>query len=313
MYSLLFLLLVACDPVPTVPVPTENLEPDGLAAPPTPGQAAGDTDPGPVLESNRAPVITRITIEPDAPRTMDDISATVEAEDPEDDYVRFDYTWLVNEREVKGQRQRSFPHSYTTKGDLVQLKVMAKDSEHETEGLSSLIIVRNTPPEITNRTGSLSRVDGFQVQAVDIDGDKLSFSLEGAPAGMSIDRDSGTLSYQGSEDAEAGDYQVEIIVEDGDEGSARWAFGIRVSAGSGAELAEEPDEAAALEALQRRSRGWNPAQEKKAPSQEEGEDLGRDEGEDLGRDEGEDLGRDEGEDLGRDEGEDLGRDEGTDD
>ncbi len=52
---------------------------------------------------------------------------------------------LVNEREIAGQRQRSLPHTYTTKGDLVQLRVLAKAGEHATEGLSSMIIVRNTP------------------------------------------------------------------------------------------------------------------------------------------------------------------------
>jgi hypothetical protein len=278
MVRLLCFLLVACDPVPTVPVPTAPIEPDGLAEQPTPGKAPVDTGSAPVIDANRAPVITSIAIEPATPRTTDDLEATVEAEDPERDHVRFDYTWLVNGREIAGQRWDTLPHTYTTKGDRVQLKVLAKSGEHEIEGLSSLIIVRNTPPEITNRSSSFRQVDGFRVEAEDIDGDKLSFRLEGAPEGMGIDAGTGVMSYQGSEAAEAGDYKVQIIVEDGDDGSAKWAFGITVSAGSGAAAPAEPS---AAEQQRPRKRGWNPEDAQKAPpGEDEGEALGVDEGTD---------------------------------
>jgi len=230
---LLCVLLIACDPLPLVPVPLEPVEPGGLATTPTTPVAKKDTGSAPVLDVNRAPVITRISVEPGMPRTMDDLAATVEGEDPDRDHIRYEYTWLVNEVEIRGQRQSRLPHTYYAKGDKVQLSVLAKDRQAETEGFSPLIIVRNTPPEITTKPGSLRSVDGFRVQAKDIDSDALSFHLEGHPDGMTIDASSGTLSYQGSERAKAGDYAVNVVVEDPDGGSAKWAFGISVAAGSG--------------------------------------------------------------------------------
>jgi len=260
---LLCILLTACDPLPAIPVPLAPVEPAGLAPPPAAAVADKDTGSSPVLDTNRAPVITRISVEPGTPRTMDDLAATVEGEDPDGDHIRYEYAWFVNAVEIRGQRQSKLPHTYYAKGDKVQLHVLAKDRDAETEGLSPLIIVRNTPPDISTKPGSLRSVDGFQIQADDIDSDSLRFHLEGHPDGMTIDASSGTLSYQGSERAKAGDYAVNVVVEDPDGGSAKWAFGISVAAGS---AGTKP--AAAQEESAKRRRGWNPGD---ADEQEEEE------------------------------------------
>jgi hypothetical protein len=158
--------------------------------------------------------------------------------------VRYEYSWFVNEREIRGQRQPTLSHNYYAKGDEIRARVLAKDRAGETEGATPVIIVRNTPPEILNKPGSLRKVDGFQIKAQDADSDTLSFRLEGAPEGMSIGSSDGTLSYTGSEGAKAGDYRVDVIVEDPDQGSAKWSFGISVSAGSEADKPAEGDEPA---------------------------------------------------------------------
>ncbi len=233
---LLCLLLSACEPLPPIPVPVEEPAPE-LAPEPEP-----EPEPeAPVVERNRAPVITSIKVEPATPRTLDDIEVTVEAEDPDDDYVRTRCTWLVNGQEVRGQRGEVLPHTYFEKGDELRVEVLAKDSEFETEGLTPIILVRNTPPEITSKAGSMRKIDGYRVTAQDVDDDELSWRLQGEPEGMSIDERSGTLSYKGSEEAKAGTYQVQVIVEDPDGGSARWAFGITVQAGSAAEQGEKEE------------------------------------------------------------------------
>lgn len=264
---LLCTLLIACEPLPSVPVPMEQVEPD-LAPPSDPAEALpAAPDPQPVIDDNRAPVILSITLEPATPKTLDDITVRVESEDPDRDYVRYEYTWLVNEVEIRGLRQPMLPHTYFAKGDMVQTRVLAKDREYEVEGFSPLLIVRNTPPEIVSKPGSLRSIDGHQVQAQDIDSDELSFSLEGHPEGMSIDARSGTLSYQGSESAREGTYQVSVVVEDPEGGSARWSFGITVAAGSGA---DQPTQSQPSEAEQRhRSRGYRPDKEAEEQPEEE--------------------------------------------
>lgn len=249
-------LSIACDPLPPVPVPMQPIEQDVVSAVAQPQAApAEDTARPVVVDRNRAPVITTIKVEPPGPRTMDDIQVTVEAEDPDGGRPRLEYAWFVNDIEIRGQRRDLLSHTWFSKGDMVKVRVIAKDRELETEGSGPLIIVRNSPPTIVTEAGSLRSVDGFQVKAEDLDGDDLSWRLEGEPDGMSIDSSSGTLSYKGSQDARAGDYQVNVIVEDPDKGSAKWVFGISVAAGSGGEkTVEASDQGSTRE----RSRGWSP-------------------------------------------------------
>ncbi len=261
---LLCALLISCEPLQPVPVPMQEIEPAGLPAT-TPDQpAAKDTGHKPVLDVNRAPVILSIELEPAAPRTLDDIEVRVKAEDPDRDYIRYEYTWLVNQQELRGLRQPKLSHTNFAKGDMVQLKVVATDRDLETEGLSPVLVVRNTPPEIVSQAGSLRSIDGYRVQAQDIDGDPLSFRLEGQPDGMSIDGSSGKLSYSGSETAKAGAYQVQVIVEDPDKGSAKWSFGITVAAGSVGTQA-----AASQEQSPKRKRGYQPGDNAVEPEEEE--------------------------------------------
>jgi hypothetical protein len=262
----LCVLSIACDPLPPVPVPMQSIEEDGVAPVARPEiEPPEDTAPPVVVDRNRAPVITTIKVEPATPRTMDDIKVTVEAEDPDGGHVRLEYSWLLNDLELRGQRRDVLPHTFFSKGDMVKVRVIAKDREVETEGSGPLIIVRNTPPEIVNKAGSLRSIDGYQVQAQDLDGDELSWRLEGHPEGMSIDSSTGVLSYEGSPDARAGDYQVNVIVEDPDKGSANWTFGISVAAGSGGDRAADPS-AQDQGSTRKRSRGWSP--EDKASEQE---------------------------------------------
>ncbi len=267
--TLLCSFLIACDPVATVPVPTQPLESEGLGPQPAAEVPPEDTGTKPIIDGNRAPVITAISMEPATPTTSDDITVTVEAEDPDRDHVRFEYLWTVDEVEIRGQRQRTLPHTYFEKGDMVQLKVIATDRDLETEGYSPIIFVRNTPPRIVTSPGALRSVDGFRVEAEDIDHDKLSWRLDGEPEGMSIDASSGTLSYKGSETAKAGDYQVQVIVEDPDGGSAKWAFGISVAAGKEGGPAAEPTEAE-QRAEKHRERGYKPKDEAEAEDEYNG-------------------------------------------
>ena len=259
MSSLLLLctFLIACDPLPPVPVPVLEVDQDEVGVPEQQRPVERDTGHTPITQ-NRAPVITTIEVEPGAPTTKDDIEVRVEAKDPDGDHVRFDYTWSVNNVEIRGIRAAVLPHTWYSKGDELKVRVLAKDREFETEGASPVIFVRNTPPEIVNKTGSLRSIDGYKVQALDVDSDDLTFRLEGEPEGMAIDGSTGILSYEGSQSAKAGSYQVNVIVEDSDKGSARWVFGINVAAGSGTDVAPKTQESE--EGDQHSKRGWRPDQ-----------------------------------------------------
>ncbi|MFH1465247.1 MAG: hypothetical protein ABIO70_12750 [Pseudomonadota bacterium] len=227
------LLFFACDPLPVVPVPPP--EPLGDIPAPAP-EVEEDEEEVASTGHNRAPVILGIDVQPSAPKTGDDLVATVETVDADDDYVRVELFWSVNGEELPGRTDTTLSHDHFAKGDQIRLRVEADDRGSTTEGHTSTFVVRNTPPEITNKPGSLRKVEGFAITAADVDDDPLTFRLQGEPAGMTIDGH-GVLHYRGSEEEKGGDYQVQVVVEDGSGGSARWGFGLSVQPGSEAEAA----------------------------------------------------------------------------
>ena len=73
----------------------------------------------------------------------------------------------------------------------------------------------NAAPSIDSKPGGLSD-DGqfrYQVTADDPDGDSVRFSLENAPAGMSIDSATGRMAWS-PQPAQLGTHSVTVIVED---------------------------------------------------------------------------------------------------
>jgi hypothetical protein len=90
---------------------------------------------------------------------------------------------------------------------------------------------QNHNPEITSSPPT-TLVPGFPyiypVQAIDPDGDKLTWSLEEAPAGLMIDPQSGMA---GAEILPAGEHAVSVRVEDGKGGSDTQQFTLNLSGG----------------------------------------------------------------------------------
>jgi hypothetical protein len=199
-------------------------------------------------------VILSIKLEPARPTAGQDLTAIVEAEDPDHDYVRLGLTWLVDGSEVRGTSDRRLSHTSFEKGDTLRLRVEASDGDLTTEGLSSPVVVTNTPPEILNKVGTLRQVEGFAIKAEDPDRDPLTYRLEGAPGGMTID-ERGVLHYKGGEAERGGTYQVQVVVEDGDGGRARWGFELAVSAGSKGAADAAAEVEAAKAAAQPKRRG----------------------------------------------------------
>ena len=93
--------------------------------------------------------------------------------------------------------------------------------------------------------------------AADPDDDDVTFRMEGAPMGMTIGERNGKIQYVGSVDEPGGDYQIQIIAEDGSGGSATWEFGISVSPGSNAPEKPDPTLKRPDLALQIRNEGFN--------------------------------------------------------
>ncbi len=172
------------------------------------------------------------------------IQASVNAVDPEDGRLRFAYTWFVNGVRVQGQTQAVLPASVFKKGDTVNCEVEVRSAQAKAVKTSGPKVIGNSPPVIDVGRMRLDRVDGLKVLASDPDGDSLTFTLDQAPPGMTIDQ-TGTLHFSGSkEQTEGGTYRPRITVSDSHGEGVAWDFELNLEAGKGDQKVNKREPAA---------------------------------------------------------------------
>lgn len=207
---MLLLLLTACGtPAPVAPaeVPAEEV------GPAVPAPAARPTRVGRGPEEEGPPRIEGVTITPANPTAADALHVTqVVTGNPGPSPV-WDYVWTVNGREVSGAISENLAPGKARRGDKVSVTVSLSGMDPPVRGTSPEITITNQPPRLLSNVKDLPFVDGLILKAEDPDGDPISWRLEGAPPGMTIDA-KGILHYRGSPAEKGGKYQVKIIAED---------------------------------------------------------------------------------------------------
>lgn len=234
----LFWLLIGCGGEPEAPVDL---------APPKPNTKKGlepIIEEEPRVKMNRPPKIKEVLFRPEHPVKGDSIESRVLGEDPDGDTVDIDLVWVVNESRWLDQTERTLDGSLLKRGDVIQLEVTVSDGENTVTETSRKLIVGNTAPELLTTTDEFAELNGLEIRARDVDGDTLSYRLEGAPEGLTID-DRGRVAYVGSESEKGGTYAVTLVVDDGNTGTAKISFGMTVSAGQAEQRVRKGSEAAA--------------------------------------------------------------------
>ena len=225
-------------PPPPPPPPGADERTDISLIPP--GGASADQGAG------GAPRIREVAITPGKPMTTDDLRAGATVVDRDSPNPDIDYVWILNGQERPDLTTEVLPADLHRKGDTVAVKVIANDGESTVEQVSDTLTILNSPPQFVGDPNASGQVDGVTVKATDPDQDPLTWTLSGQPPGMSFDKTRGLLTYTSTKEAEGGDYQVKLTVEDGDGGKAEWSFDLSVSPGSEAvERKKKEAEAAA--------------------------------------------------------------------
>ena len=159
-----------------------------------------------------------------------DLSAQPRAEDPDGDAIAFEFRWSVNGQLVS-EAGGTLPHAHFSRGDRVQLSVRASDGKDSSDWWrGDGFPIGNAPPRITSSPGDFD-ADGtfrYPIVVVDPDGDRgYRYVIRKGPAGLAIDRVSGTLHWTPRSD-QAGIHAVTIAVSDRHGGVASQDFDIRV-------------------------------------------------------------------------------------
>jgi len=188
----------------------------------------------PVEVDNTPPVSTRVTIEPAVATPGDVLRAEIEGSDSDGDPVTYLIEWWRNGKSLgtpgkvkdREQEQRTLATEGFARGDLIVAGVTPYDATGPGRFLvSEPLVLMNRPPVITSSPAGPTPQGLFEyaVTATDPDNDPLTYKLETAPPGMTIEAKTGRISWQMASSL-TGPQQVRISVDDGQQGEAFQEF-----------------------------------------------------------------------------------------
>ncbi len=206
---MIWVLLAGCStPEPSTPPPETPVPAVVVTAPEARPTRTGR---GPSEESPAK--IVRVTINPAKPTAADTLTAQVDVSGAVGSYPRYDYVWEINGEEVTGAISERLDAGRARRGDKVAVRATLSESDPPLTSQSDTITIANQPPRLLSDATDLAFVNGYMLKAEDPDGEPLTWRIEGAPAGMTIDR-KGILHYAGSPDEKGGTYKMKIFAED---------------------------------------------------------------------------------------------------
>ena len=165
---------------------------------------------------NAPPRVTRVTVQP--PKVYRGVNLTVEVvgDDPDGDAVSYEYAWSVNGEDLYWEDGPQLSGDKFSRGDRVVLLVTPFDGKVGGKAFKGVdMVVDNAPPKFVSTPSQTFQGMSYhyEARAEDRDGDRLTYALDSAAPGMTIDPASGTINWTVDPQG-AGDYKVRIVVKD---------------------------------------------------------------------------------------------------
>ncbi len=175
---------------------------------------------------NTAPQITAVTLTPQAIQPGGKLMAEVVASDPDHDRVDLIYRWFRNDAVVKEGEEVYLDTTGLAPRDRVVVEVTARDSQTLGNMLrSDVVTLGNNSPTIVSTPPAPVTPDQYEyaVRATDSDGDRLTYELETAPAGMTIESGTGQITWM-IPPGNRGLFHIKVLAKDGQGGTAYQEF-----------------------------------------------------------------------------------------
>ncbi len=190
----------------------------------------GDTEKSvSVVLENSLPSIQSVRLNPEVIHRGVDITAEAAGFDADDDFLDFTYRWVINGDEDTVNTGSVYPGDSITRGDKVSVIVTPHDGDGTGKDFVSVpVVIPNAPPAIVSTPPSTYEAGSFsyRISAVDQDGDRVTFSLGKAPAGMTIDSE-GLVSWS-FDDMETSEHDVEVLAIDSEGLSSSQTFSLSI-------------------------------------------------------------------------------------
>lgn len=182
----------------------------------------------PVVVGNTPPEVVRVVFAPSQVRAGERLHAQVEGADADQDPIRYKFRWWRNNQLVSEGETGELETVGWVRDDLIVVEVTPFDIAGAGQARSSEpIVIANSPPTITSVPPTTIDAGRYQyaVKATDPEGDPLTYGLDGAPPGMTIDPSTGRIEWRvvaGRREA----HRVRVSVHDNREGYAFQEFSL---------------------------------------------------------------------------------------
>ena len=175
---------------------------------------------------NTPPIISEVFLDFDHEAQGRQVVAKVEAVDPDRDSMALTYRWRKNETVVKEGEENTLPIAGLTTKDTIQVDVTASDgAPNGATTVTERFTLSNSSPTIVSKPPSSPTVDQYDylVKATDADGDPITYALETAPPGMTIEASTGQIRWRVAPDMK-GNYRIRVVAKDPQGGFAVQEF-----------------------------------------------------------------------------------------
>jgi len=169
-----------------------------------------------VTIANAPPRITEVTVNADGISRHADLVIGQEVVDADNDYVELRYQWYVNEEADPLLTENILPANRYRRGDTIRFTITPSDGI--TDGAvyqSASVTIPNAAPQVLSALPEYfeSLEYSYQCKAADPDGDEVTYALEEAPDGMTINSATGQVTWPLS-GVKGGEYPVKIVASD---------------------------------------------------------------------------------------------------
>lgn len=175
---------------------------------------------------NTPPEVESVKFLPEGIKPGETMSIEPVGTDADGDAVTFLYEWTLNGEPAGKGKSIECP---VKRHDIISVKITPFDGQDYGRPVVIQREIRNLPPMIIDHKEFSfdGKIYTYQVRASDPDGDTLTYSLESASNGMTIDPTSGLLTWIVPPEFN-GKKNVSIIVSDGQGGTSHYNLGITI-------------------------------------------------------------------------------------
>jgi hypothetical protein len=180
-----------------------------------------------VIIVNAPPELNRVKIMPEVFKPEDKLYIDAAANDVDGDDVSIVYEWTLN-GELSGNTKEIT--SEVKRGDKISVKVTPHDGEAYGSSITLNREIRNLPPMLAKENKPVFDGNTYtcQINAVDPDGDNLTYTLKEGPQGLTIGPESGTITWD-VPPGYTGNQNIKVLISDNQGGELLAPFILKIN------------------------------------------------------------------------------------